>query len=346
MENPKEIINDKEYFEFLDNIKQDIINTRKRILLNSNNEMVLMYYRIGKSILENNKYGSKFIRNLSSDLKLQFPDIKGLSERNLRYMQKFAKEFEYDIILQRNVAKLPWGLIISVMDRVKETNERIWYIEKSIENLWTRTELEHQIATSLYSRQALLENKTTNYESTLPIELGKKAIEMFKNPYIFDIEYNENALERDIEDSLVANITGLLLELGKGFAFIGRQYHLEIDGEDYYIDLLFYNLELKCYVVVELKTTKFIPEFAGKLNFYLNAVDMLLKKEEDNPTIGILLCRDEHKLTAELALKDVNKPIGVAEYKYLQEIPEYLANSLPSFESLENRLIMKPNNPE
>lgn len=338
MENPKEIINDKEYFEFLDNIKQDIINTRKRILLNSNNEMVLMYYRIGKSILENNKYGSKFISNLSSDLKLQFPDVKGLSERNLRYMQKFAKEFDYDIILQRNIAKLPWGLIISVMDRVKETNERIWYIEKSLENLWTRTELEHQIATALYSRQALLENKTTNYESTLPIEIGKKAIEMFKNPYIFDIEYNENALERDIEDALVANITGLLLELGKGFAFIGRQYHLEIDGEDYYIDLLFYNLELKCYVVVELKTTKFIPEFAGKLNFYLNAVDMLLKKEEDNPTIGILLCRDEHKLTAELALKDVNKPIGVAEYKYLQEIPEYLANSLPSIESLENRL--------
>lgn len=338
MENPKDIINDKEYFEFLDNIKQDIINTRKRILLNSNNEMVLMYYRIGKGILENNKYGSKFISNLSSDLRLQFPDVKGLSERNLRYMQKFAKEFEYDIILQRNIAKLPWGLIISVMDRVKETDERLWYIEKSIENLWTRTELEHQIATALYSRQALLENKTTNYESTLPKEIGKKAIEMFKNPYIFDIEYNENALERDIEDALVANITGLLLELGKGFAFIGRQYHLEIDGEDYYIDLLFYNLELKCYVVVELKTTKFIPEFAGKLNFYLNAVDMLLKKEDDNPTIGILLCRDEHKLTAELALKDVNKPIGVAEYKYLQEIPEYLANCLPSIESLEKRI--------
>ena len=175
MENPKEIINDKEYFEFLDNIKQDIINTRKRILLNSNNEMVLMYYRIGKSILENNKYGSKFISNLSSDLRLQFPDVKGLSERNLRYMQKFAKEFEYDIILQRNIAKLPWGLIISVMDRVKEINERIWYIEKSIENLWTRTELEHQIATALYSRQALLENKTTNYESTLPKEIGKNA---------------------------------------------------------------------------------------------------------------------------------------------------------------------------
>lgn len=343
MENPKEIINDSDYFKFLEDIKQDIINTRKRILLNSNNEMVLMYYRIGKSILENNKYGSNFINNLSTDLRIEFPDVQGLSERNLRYMQKFAKEFEYDVILQRNVAKLPWGIIVSIMDKVKEENERLWYIEKSIENLWTRTELEHQIATALYNRQALPEKKTTNYESTLPQEIGKKAIEIFKDPYIFDIEYNENALERDIENALVSNITSLLLELGKGFAFIGRQYHLEIDGEDYYIDLLFYNLELKCYVVVELKTVKFVPEFAGKLNFYLNAVDMLLKKQDDNPTIGILLCRDEHKLTAELALKDINKPIGVAEYKYLQEIPEYLANNIPSIESLEKRLNKKNN---
>ena len=149
---------------------------------------------------------------------------------------------------------------------------------------------------------------------------------MLKDPYIFDISYNEKALERDVEDALASNITYLLFELGNGFAFIGRQYHLKIENEDYYIDLLFYNLNLKCYVVVELKTVKFIPEFAGKLNFYLNAVDMLLKKEDDNPTIGILLCRNEHKLTAELALKDINKPIGVAEYKYLQEIPEYLEN--------------------
>lgn len=162
---------------------------------------------------------------------------------------------------------------------------------------------------------------------------------MLKDPYVFDIGgYGKDVLEKQIEDALVSNITNLLLEFGNGFAFVGRQYHLEIDGEDYYIDLLFYNLNLKCYVVVELKTVKFIPEFAGKLNFYLNAVDMLLKKEADNPTIGILLCRDEHKLTAELALKDINKPIGVAEYKYLQEIPEYLANNLPSIETLEKRL--------
>ena len=253
-------------------------------------------------------------------------------------MQKFAKEFEYDAILQHNVTKLPWGLVISIMDKVKNMEERLWYSEKALENLWTRTQLEHQIATNLYSRQALLDNKISNYEETLPIELGKRALEMLKDPYVFDITYNEKALERDIEDALVSNITNLLLEFGNGFAFVGRQYHLEIEGEDYYIDLLFYNLNLKCYVVVELKTVKFIPEFAGKLNFYLNAVDMLLKKEDDNPTIGILLCRDEHKLTAELALKDINKPIGVAEYKYLQEIPEYLANNIPSIETLEKRL--------
>ena len=312
-------INDDEYFKFLNDIKKDIINTRKKVLLNANNELIMMYYRIGKGLIEKNKYGTNFINNLSTDLKLEFPDADGLSARNLRYMQKFAKEFEYDLILQHNIAKLPWGLVISIMDKVKNMEERLWYSEKALENLWTRTELEHQIATNLYSRQALLDNKISNYEETLPIELGKRALEMLKDPYIF-------------------NITDLLLEFGNGFAFVGRQYHLEIEGEDYYIDLLFYNLNLKCYVVVELKTVKFIPEFAGKLNFYLNAVDMLLKKEDDNPTIGILLCRDEHKLTAELALKDINKPIGVAEYKYLQEIPDYLANNIPSIETLEKRL--------
>lgn len=330
--------NDDKYFEVLHDIKKTLMITRNKIVENVNKDLILMYYNIGLKLIENNKWGSSFIDTLAKDLKMEFPTLKGMSARNLRYMQKFAKEFDYDSILQHNVVKLPWGLVISIMDKVKNKEERLWYSDKALENLWTRTELEHQIATNLYSRQALLENKISNYEETLPIELGKRALEMLKDPYIFDITYNEKALEKDIEDALVSNITDLLLEFGNGFAFVGRQYHLEIEGEDYYIDLLFYNLNLKCYVVVELKTVKFIPEFAGKLNFYLNAVDMLLKKEDDNPTIGILLCRDEHKLTAELALKDINKPIGVAEYKYLQEVPEYLANNLPSIETLEKRL--------
>lgn len=241
-------INDNEYFEFLNQIKKDIVNTRKKVILNTNNELILMYYRIGKGLLENNKYGSNFINNLATDLKLEFPNAEGLSARNLRYMQKFAKEFDYDTILQHSIAKLPWGSVISIMDKIKNSEERLWYAEKALENLWTRPVLEHQIATNLYRRQALLDIKINNYNDTLPEELSKKAIEMLKYPYVFDIAYNEKALEKDIENALVSNITDLLLELGNGFAFIGRQYHLEIEGEDYYIDLLFYNLNLKCYV--------------------------------------------------------------------------------------------------
>ena len=339
MEDITQIINSDEYFKFLNEIKNDIILTRRKVLSQANNEVILMYYRIGKCLIENTKYGNNFIDSLAKDLKLEFPDMQGLSARNLRYMKKFAKEFEYNSILQHDVAKLPWTTITAIMDKIKDEQERFWYIEKTIENLWSRTVLEHQIGTDLYNRQAVLDNKISNYKETLPMELGKRALEMLKDPYIFDIQgYGKDALEKNIEDALVSNITDLLLEFGNGFAFVGRQYHLEIEGEDYYIDLLFYNLNLKCYVVVELKTVKFIPEFAGKLNFYLNAVDRLLKKKDDNPTIGILLCRDKHKLTAELALKDINKPIGVAEYKYLQEVPEYLANNLPSIETLEKRL--------
>ena len=206
------VINDDEYFKFLENIKTDIITTRRQILSQANNEVVLMYYRIGKGLIENSKYGNRFIDTLATDLKLDFPNMQGLSARNLRYMKRFAKEFEYDSILQHNVAKLPWTTITTIMDKIKDNDERIWYIEKTLENLWSRTVLEHQIATNLYERQALNDNKISNYKETLPIELGKRALEMLKDPYIFDIAYSENALEKDVENSLVSNITNLLLE--------------------------------------------------------------------------------------------------------------------------------------
>lgn len=206
------VINDDEYFKFLENIKTDIITTRRQILSQANNEVVLMYYRIGKGLIENSKYGNRFIDTLAIDLKLDFPNMQGLSARNLRYMKRFAKEFEYDSILQHNVAKLPWTTITTIMDKIKDNDERIWYIEKTLENLWSRTVLEHQIATNLYERQALNDNKISNYKETLPIELGKRALEMLKDPYIFDIAYSENALEKDVENALVSNITNLLLE--------------------------------------------------------------------------------------------------------------------------------------
>lgn len=192
------VINDDEYFKFLENIKTDIITTRRQILSQANNEVVLMYYRIGKGLIENSKYGNRFIDTLATDLKLDFPNMQGLSARNLRYMKRFAK--------------LPWTTITTIMDKIKDNDERIWYIEKTLENLWSRTVLEHQIATNLYERQALNDNKISNYKETLPIELGKRALEMLKDPYIFDIAYSENALEKDVENALVSNITNLLLE--------------------------------------------------------------------------------------------------------------------------------------
>ena len=270
---------------------------------------------------------------------MEFPTLKGMSARNLRYMQKFANEFDNDEFLQHYVAKLPWSSVTTIMDQVKDKEQRKWYIKESLQNGWARPVIIHQITSNLYERQAILENKTTNFDETLPSPNKEQVKELLKDPYIFDfITADKDLKELDIERELTANITKLLLELGNGFAFIGREYHLEIDNEDYYIDLLFYNLKVRSYVVVELKTTEFKPEYVGKLNFYLSAVDKYIKNENDNPTFGTLLCKDKKKVTAELALKDINKPIGVTEYKILSEIPEFLENTLPSIEAIEKRL--------
>lgn len=330
---------DNKYFEVLNDIKRTLMVTRNKIVENANKDLVLMYYNIGLKLIENNKWGSSFIDTLAKDLKIEFPTLKGMSARNLRYMQKFAMEFDNDEFLQHDVAKLPWSSITTIMDQVKDKEQRKWYIIKSIQNGWARPVIVHQISLKLYERQALLENKTTNFDETLPSPNNEQAKELLKDPYIFDfITENKELKELDIEKQLTANITKLLLELGSGFAFIGRQYHLEIDNEDYYIDLLFYNLKVRSYVVIELKTTEFKPEYAGKLNFYLSAVDKYIKDESDNPTFGILLCKDKKRITAELSLKDINKPIGVSEYKILSEIPEFLENTLPSIEDIEKRL--------
>lgn len=327
------------YFEVLKDIKKTLIVTRNRIVENANRDLVLMYYNIGLKLIENNKWGSSFIDTLAKDLKVEFPTLKGMSARNLRYMQKFATEFANDEFLQGVLAKLSWNHNQILLDKVKNKEIRKWYAKESLENGWSVSILIHQISSKLYERQALLENKTTNFDNTLPSPNNEQVKELLKNPYIFDfITADKDLKELDIERELTANITKLLLELGNGFAFVGRQYHLEIENEDYYIDLLFYNLKVRSYVVIELKTTEFKPEYTGKLNFYLNAVDKYIKGKNDNPTFGILLCKDKKRVTAELALKDINKPIGVSEYKILSEIPDYLENTLPSMEDIEKRL--------
>lgn len=330
--------NDK-YFEILNDIKRTLVVTRNKIVENANKELILMYYSIGSKLIMNNKWGSSFIDNLARDLKMEFPTIKGMSARNLRYMQKFASEYDNDKFLQGVLAKLSWNHNQILMDRLKDKEIRKWYAKETLENSWSVSILTHQIESKLYERQAIMENKTFNFDKIISSPNNERMKELLKNPYIFDfITADKELKEVDIEKELTSNITKLLLELGSGFAFVGRQYHLEIEDEDYYIDLLFYNLKLKSYVVIELKTTKFKPEYIGKLNFYLNAVDKFVKSEEDNPTFGILLCKSNKKITAELSLKDVNKPIGVSEYKILSEIPEYLESTLPSIEDIEKRL--------
>ena len=250
-----------------------------------------------------------------------------------------SKEYNRDEFLQEVLAKLSWNHNQILLDKIKDKNERNWYATKCIENGWSTTVVSHQISLKLYDRQALLENKTENYSKTLPSSISDQAREMLKDPYIFDfLTEKEDMKELEIEKELTSNITKLLLELGNGFAFIGRQYHLEIGNKDYYLDLLFYNLKVKSYVVVELKTTEFKPEYAGQLNFYLSAVDEYVKDENDNPTFGILLCKEKDKITAELSLKDINKPIGVSEYKLLSDLPEYLKSTLPSISDIEKRL--------
>ena len=272
--------NDDKYFEVLHDIKKTLMITRNKIVENVNKDLILMYYNIGLKLIENNKWGSSFIDTLAKDLKMEFPTLKGMSARNLRYMQKFATEFDNDEFLQHDVAKLPWTSVTTIMDQVKDKEQRNWYIKESVQNGWSRPVIVHQIASKLYERQALLEDKTTNFDETLPSPNNEQVKELLINPYIFDfITADKELKELDIEQELTANITKLLLELGNGFAFVGRQYHLEIESEDYYIDLLFYNLKVRSYVVIELKTTEFKLEYAGKLNFYLRLLISILKQK-------------------------------------------------------------------
>ena len=269
---------------------------------------------------------------------MSFTGSKDYSVRNLKYMAKFAATYSDREFVRQVVAQIPWGHNIILMDKVSNPDERIWYIQKAIENSWSRNVLVHQIESGLYKRQVSAE-KVSNFERRLPSPQSELAVQTMKDPYVFDfIPFREDMLERDIEQALVRDITKLLLELGTGFAFVGNQYRLNVGGDDFYSDLLFYNLNLRCYVVIELKTGDFKPEYAGQLNFYLSAVDGILKKEHDNPSIGLLLCKSKNNLVAEYSLKDISKPIGVSEYKVTSDLPDDLEDQLPSIEDIQKRI--------
>lgn len=330
-----------EYKELIGGIKTQIKNSRQKALFSVNRELLMLYWNIGNTILSfqsKEGWGAKVIDNIADEIKREFPDMKGFSARNLKYMRKFAAEYKNVEFVQQVVAQIPWSHNVVLMDRVVDLNKRIWYINKTVENGWSRNTLVHQIESNLFERQNN-EIKTSNFMEKLDSPNNSLAVEVLKDPYIFDfISMTEEMNERDIEKQLVKKITKLLLELGSGFAFIGNQYKLNVGGDDYYLDLLFYNLKLRCYVVVELKTGKFKPEYAGKLNFYLSAVDDILKTDLDNPSIGIILCKEKNRLVAEYSLKDMTKPIGVSEYKLLEKIPEDLKGTLPTIEEMEETL--------
>lgn len=332
MENEIDISKYKEIFE---NIRQEILKSQYKAMQAVNTEMIYMYWNIGKIISDNAKWGNKFIENLSIDLKTEFPVIQGFSSRNLRNMRNFYKEYPNVEILQTLSAKLPWSHNVLLISKIKDMEIRKWYMKETIKNDWSHDVLADQIKYKLYERQAIAE-KVTNFENTLSDVQSDLVLQTMKDPYIFDfIALKGQVKEKQIEDAMIEKIKNVLIELGNGFAFVGNQYKITVSDMDYFIDLLFYHLELRCYIVVELKARKFKPTDTGQLNFYLSAIDDMLRKDGDNPTIGILLCKEKDKLTAEYALKDINKPVGVSEYKLLQDIPEYLQSQLPKAEDIE-----------
>lgn len=332
------LTNSNEHLATVEQVKREIKAAQYRAVVHVNTELIMLYHSIGCVINAHKIWGNKFIENLAQDIKLEFPQTTGYSVRNLKYMAKFAQLFPDAEFVQASLAQITWYHNIALMDKVKDADAYLWYAVQTAKNGWSRNVLVHQIESGLYQRQALAE-KISNFENRLPSPQSELAVQTMKDPYIFDfIPFKEDMVERDIERALVQDVTKLLLELGTGFAFLGNQYHLNVGGDDFYIDLLFYNLNLRCYVVIELKTGEFKPEYAGQLNFYLSAVDDILKKEADNPSIGLLLCKSKNDLVAEYSLKDMSKPIGVSEYKVTSTLPEELERQLPSVEDLQKRI--------
>lgn len=332
-------VNPAGYTDWLAELKQRIHAAQQRATLAVNRELVLLYWQIGQDILvrqASQGWGSKVVDRLARDLRNAFPDMKGFSPRNLKYMRAFAEAWPDGEFVQAVLAQLPWYHQLALLDKLHTTEERQWYAAQALENGWSRNVLVMQIESGLRQRTGAA---ITNFNQHLPLPQSDLARESLKDPYRLDfLGLGKEAQERAIEDALVKHVTQFLMELGAGFAFVGRQVHVEVGDKDFYIDLLFYHLKLRCYVVVELKAGEFQPEYAGKLNFYLSAVDSQLRHASDNPSLGLLLCKNHDKVVAEYALRDMNKPIGVAEYQLVQALPKELQTDLPRIEDIESEL--------
>ena len=335
------------YADWLADLKGRIHTAQQRATLAVNRELVLLYWQIGRDILQRQAaqgWGAKVIERLAQDLRVAFPEMKGFSRANLMYMRAFAQAWPDAEIVQQAVGQLPWGHNLVLLTQLKDPELRLAYAQSAIAHGWSRNVLNIHIETRRLERSG---QAITNFEASLPQPQSDLARESLKDPYRFDfLGLSDEAHEREIEGALVKHVTEFLLELGAGFAFVGRQVLLDVGGDDFFIDLLFYHLKLRCYVVIELKAGKFKPEHLGQLGFYLTAVDAQVKHPDDGPTIGLLLCKSRNKVVAEYALRDTAQPLGVAEYKLLESLPAELKTNLPSIAQIERELMGSGELPE
>lgn len=327
------------YSDWLGELKRRIHSAQQRAALAVNRELVLLYWEIGQDILTRQAiqgWGTKVVDRLAKDLRSAFPEMRGFSPRNLKYMRAFAEAWPDAEFVQQLAAQLPWGHHMVLLDKLPGPETRRWYAAKAIEHNWSRNVLVMQIESRLLERSG---KGISNFTSQLPKAQSDLARESLKDPYRFDfLGLTDEAQEREIESALVKHVTDFLLELGAGFAFVGRQVLLDVGGEEFFIDLLFYHLKLRCYVVIELKSGKFKPEHLGQLGFYMTAIDAQVKHPQDGPTIGLLLCKSKNKVVAEYALRDKAQPIGVAEYQLVESLPPELQTNMPSIEQIEREL--------
>lgn len=326
---------DQNYTSLLNGLKKRIQSAQIKAAFAINQELVMLYWHIGQEILQRQQkdgWGAKVIERLAKDLKREFPQMTGFSPRNLKYMRAFAEAYPDEQIVQQLVAQIPWGHNVRILDYVKDAQERLWYIQQTLDNGWSRNVLVLQIESGLYKRQG---GAISNFDRTLPSPQSDLVQQLIKDPYHLEfLPLGKQVQERDLENALVAHIRDFLMELGVGFAFVSSQYYLNIGGEDFYLDLLFYHLELRCFVIIDLKMGDFKAEYSGKMNLYVSAVDDQLRKEHDNPTIGIILCKSKNKTITEYALRNVNTPIAVSTHR----LPKALQEQLPSAEQLEMEL--------
>ncbi len=328
------------YAELLEELKQRIRAARVKAALAVNRELVLLYWSIGRDILQRQEeegWGAKVIELLALDLRKAFPEMTGLSPRNLQSMRGFAEAWPDEEIVKQSVSQIPWGHNLRLLQKVKDPGQREWYAKACIEHGWSRAVLEAQIDTGLFRRRG---KALTNFERTLPAPQSELANQALKDPYCFEfLGLAEQVSERELHTSLAQNLKAFLLELGRGFAFMASEHRLEVGGDEFRIDLLFYHTRLHCYVVLELKTEAFKPEHVGQLQFYLSAIDRELRSELDSPTIGILLCSEKNEVVVEVALQDSAKPMGVAEYRLTEALPERVRAALPSLEELKRKVV-------